>query len=345
MATMEELEARLMAAEATIEQLTGLPLPQADELTFPVTGYAANMPEWMNILQSFANGVIDHGGSPFRMTADDFDDTITVHLESNTGRNDALIRGLGYRQTEIVKLTVPRVQTQTRFLVGLEFDPAHEGDPTRAIRLVCISLAEWAIRSAKLRFKLMSFDRRPSQLLTEAWAGRQEHRMRLSPRIYATSEGALPTRAEGALWGQSATVGGPNGPWDEYLCIGNSSEQEWVNTSGPTWEGLVVQSARRWPGYGYRPQFQAVSGWIHSRGVFRRDNGAQFTANGEWHLATIPGHRIPGGRFPDAFRWGGAVGIRGGYILVETDGRIIAITGADDNPYTIAIDGLSIPTK
>lgn len=306
--------------------------------SFPIEEQPLSGAQWGQVMRGTGTGVIDYGGHPFRMkavtTADDQSNTITLMVESGTGRAEAVMNGFFFRADSDITLTVPAVTSGTDYTIVLQFDPLRHTDPLGPIRPMVVA-GGFDRTQGKTYLALYRGRREPSSVLSSVqW---KAVRPRVSPAILIDHPDDLPhPNADGYLYGTLARL---NNSTREWQLRGSYGALEWKDVSNPPWQDLWLPTARKWAGWGFEPQMKVFPGYILVRGVFRRSDDSPFTAGGSWTLASLPG--ISG--LPGVLRWGGATGLNGGTILVDTNGEIKAEVARDTT--TIGIDSLIVYTS
>jgi hypothetical protein len=85
---------------------------------------------WKHLMLPLGRGVIDLGGSPYRMAArDSVTNTVTIGVDTRHGENFAILDGFLHHMDAPEQVSVPAVTTDTVYEIGLEYDPqAHAAD-------------------------------------------------------------------------------------------------------------------------------------------------------------------------------------------------------------------------
>lgn len=80
--------------------------------------------QWKQLFLTLGRGVIDKGGSPYKLTArDSVTDTITIGVDSREGRNFAVLDGFLHTMDAPETISIPPVSTDTTYEIGLVYDP------------------------------------------------------------------------------------------------------------------------------------------------------------------------------------------------------------------------------
>ena len=106
------------------------------ETSFPKVELPLTDAEWQTIALPMGRGVIDRGGFPYRVTAQDsVTDEIEIGVDSRTGKNEAILDGFIHRMTAPKRLPIPPVAIDTIYEVGLVYDPTQHDAPGGPIML------------------------------------------------------------------------------------------------------------------------------------------------------------------------------------------------------------------
>ena len=194
------------------------------EVSFPVVNQPLSEAQWKTIALGIGQGIVDRGGFPYRLTSrSDVNNTVTISVDTKTGRNEAILDGFAHQIDTAKVLSVPAVSTTTTYEIGLVYDPTQHGATGGPVKLsVWTSPADYS--GGKNRLVLYTLVRQPSQALTAA--ALTEFRPRLSPQIIVTNQSHLPNagtmivdtvatdRATGTRW-RAHSDGAGNMSWVE----------------------------------------------------------------------------------------------------------------------------------
>lgn len=160
------------------------------ETSFPVVEKPLTEDQWATIAHSFGQGVIDQGGLPYGLgTIDDVADTITITVDTITGKNEGIVRGFVHSIDHAKALTLPAVSSTTTYEIGLVYDPLNHGTDAGPVRLD-VWTSPGDTTGGKVRVVLYRVTRSPSSALSTSTI--VENRQRISPQIVVTATADLP---------------------------------------------------------------------------------------------------------------------------------------------------------
>lgn len=160
------------------------------EVSFPVVNKPLSEDQWKTIALGFAQGVIDRGGFPYRITAtDNVTNEIEIGVATGTGKNESILGGFVHRIDTAKRLSLPAVTATTTYEIGLVYDPLNHGTEAGPITLT-VWTAPGDTSSGKLRLVLYQVVRQANQNLTDAVV--TEWRQRVSPQISVSVLGQRP---------------------------------------------------------------------------------------------------------------------------------------------------------
>jgi hypothetical protein len=80
--------------------------------------------QWKHLMLPAGRGVIDQGGTPYRLTnRDSVTNTVTIGVDSRHGENFALLDGFLHHMDAPEQVSVPPVTVDTVYEIGLAYDP------------------------------------------------------------------------------------------------------------------------------------------------------------------------------------------------------------------------------
>jgi hypothetical protein len=220
------------------------------ETSFPVVNKPLGADQWQTVALALGRGIVDRGGAPYLITnVDSVNNTITIGLDTITGKNEAVLDGFAHRMDTTKVLTIPAVTTNTVYEVGLLYDPAQAGSAAGPIVLTSW-IAPGDQSNGKSRLAFHRITRSANVSLTNS--PREQLRPRIAPTIAVSSFSHLPTsglvlsdtiamvRETGSFY--RAAVSSGTVTWTE---LGNI--QDIANATHLVVPGALV---RRWSGNG-----------------------------------------------------------------------------------------------
>lgn len=252
-------------------------------------GYSAD--QWQAQFGSF-DGIIDDQGGAFSVTVNDGANTLTVA--------PGKVQVAGY----VLEVTVAEVLTVSTaaatYWVVAKYDPAlnvadggGDADPLGPCRLQLVSGTP-STSGGKAYVTICKFTRVTSQLLSDAFAGREDRRFRNSPQwqgfeLQSNTRGYLETRPIGARFHEQST-----GNDYVYERIPGDTDPSWRNVSRPVSQALpcpaslVAQDAA--------PTFLTYpDGHIQGKGTLKRSSGSPLNNGSDVKLATFAVGARPAG--------------------------------------------------
>jgi hypothetical protein len=148
--------------------------------SYPLNGQPFPDDQWADVIGQMGDGILDDWGNPYSVTVNT-NDTVTIGV-SSTGINHAVVGGFAHSQDAAEILSVPAVTVQTRYLVGLLYDPSASN-----VRLAVLTSP--TMTGGKVFSPIVIFDRAPGQTLPAAT--RRIARVRRAPLISADTASAI----------------------------------------------------------------------------------------------------------------------------------------------------------
>lgn len=194
------------------------------EQSFPIVEQPLSADQWRSVTLGIGNGVLDEGGSPFRLTQiTNASNTVRVNPETGTGYAHAILRGFYYKIDEAKTLSIPAVTSATTYWIALQYAPVRAEEKQAPIILDVFTSLDRS--QGKDYLVLHRIERRPDQLLTDAVFTKMDQKV--SPSLTVDSHEAMPDAAE-VLWGTKVLV---TDTADEYRAGGTVGSPRWVATS------------------------------------------------------------------------------------------------------------------
>lgn len=92
--------------------------------------------EWKNLFLTLGRGIIDKGGSPYKLTTrDSVTNTVTIAVDTREGRNWAVLDGFMHHMDAAENVPVPAVTVDTTYEIGLVYDPLKHADAAGPVTL------------------------------------------------------------------------------------------------------------------------------------------------------------------------------------------------------------------
>lgn len=218
------------------------------ETSFPVVEKALTEAQWKTIALGIGQGIIDRGGFPYKLKSrDSVNNTVTIGVDSKTGRSEAILDGFAHQIDVDKVLTIPAVTTTTVYEIGLLYNPLNVAAAQGPVTLTYWT-APGDYTSGKNRLVLYRITRQPNQVITSAAV--EEYRPRLSPQIVVSTESHLPVagtmlvdtvatvRTTGARWraheenGTMSWVELPTGVSGSTYATGGTAIMRWSTGVG-----------------------------------------------------------------------------------------------------------------
>lgn len=194
------------------------------EQSFPVIEKPLTDDQWKSVTLGIGDGILDEGGTPYRVTVSNQTDQATVQTDSAKGYAHAILRGFYHRIDAPVALSVPAVSARTTYTIALQYDPTRSALPVK----LGVFTGSLDRSNSKAYLVLATIVRDPSQLISDAklTLGRQM----ISPRIQVDTEENLPD-ASTVLWGTQAhcwrTGTTLRASWNRWVPIGGQRLATW----------------------------------------------------------------------------------------------------------------------
>ncbi|MGG7653495.1 hypothetical protein [Kocuria rosea] len=119
--------------------------------------------QWKQLMLPLGRGIIDEGGSPYRVTArDSVTDTVTIGVDTRKGYNSAILDGFLHYMDSPEQLSVPPVSVDTVYEIGLVFDPTKISDLVQGPITLTAWKAPGDMTGGKSRLVLHTLTRKPN---------------------------------------------------------------------------------------------------------------------------------------------------------------------------------------
>jgi len=262
--------------------------PQGAQYSYPVANQGITQDQFRQMNLHTGDGVVvtDEGHHSFYLEGHDSDaetnarNTLLLKVSRETGRNEAILAGFYFRQTEDIELPFPAVTSTTTYYVTVTYDPRKfKTDPLR----VEVWAGDPPRAHGQRHIVLHTVVRQPNQVLSQSV--REMRRQYVSPVISVHHRDRLPEPTD-VLYGSIAvkanrTVGGVLQPGTGELWE-SRGQYGWSNLLIGEWENMPLsQNAHNWSG---RAQCRKVVGGLEVYVVVTAGNG---TPSGSY-VASLP---------------------------------------------------------
>lgn len=245
--------------------------PAGAQYSYPIANHGITQDQFRQMNLHTGDGVVvtDEGHHSFYLEPHNSDaetnarNTLLLKVSRETGRNEAILAGFYFRQTEDIELPFPAVTSTTTYYVTVTYDPRKfkteplrvevwAGDPPRA--------------NGQRHIVLHTVVRQPNQVLSQAV--REMHRQYVSPVISVHHRDRLPEPTD-VLYGSIAvkanqTVGGVLRPGTGELWE-SRGQYGWSNLLVGPWHQVTLQGGWR---HGSTPvQVRRVPGGAQMKGI------------------------------------------------------------------------------
>src|SRR5690625_2838277 len=230
--------------------------PQGAQYSYPVANQGITQDQFRQMNLHTGDGVVvtDEGHHSFYLEGHDSDaetnarNTLLLKVSRETGRNEAILAGFYFRQTEDIELPFPAVTSTTTYYVTVTYDPRKfKTNPLR----IEVFRNELPRQHGQKHIVLRTVRRQASQLLSQATISTLRHYV--SPVVTAVTEAGLP-EATDVLYGtigvvRPETAGGKVVPGTGQL-LESRGIHGWHNILVGQWEDLYIQTGNGWSGSG-----------------------------------------------------------------------------------------------
>lgn len=192
------------------------------EFSFPVLEKPLTDVQWKSVTLGIGSGVLDEGGGPYFLRLNNIGDTGTIQVDAHKGFAHAIVAGFYHYMDSATTVSLPPVQTTTKYIIGLCYDPLKKETP------VTLQVARNTLdySSGKEWLVLHEVTRRPNQLLSDAT--QRTLKPAIAPSLSAGTVDALPP-ADRALLGTTAYINADN---SIYRTSGEGGTKTWRRITG-----------------------------------------------------------------------------------------------------------------
>lgn len=293
------------------------------EESFPIVEQPLSAEQWRSVTLGIGNGVLDEGGSPFRLTQiTNASNTVRVNPETGTGYAHAILRGFYYKIDEAKTLSIPPVTSATTYWIALQYSPVRAEEKQAPIILDVFTSLDRS--QGKDYLVLHRIERRPDQLLTDAVFTKMD--TKVSPSLTVDSYEAMPDAAK-VLWGTKVLV---TDTANEYRAGGSSGSPQWIATNNRrfSWDTKSDSGTYTNPGSGYRRALGRRGVDRRLRGRVSLVSGNDFMPGQQYNVMStgIPAEDAPSASMAFATQIGG--------ITTTGDARVARVEVAPDGSVT-----------